>query len=145
MPVGAFGGRADVMEHISPTGPVYQAGTLSGNPIAVAAGIATLKLVAEPGFYDRLSTTAERLTRGLEELGRAKGIPISTNQFGGMFGVSSPKSQKCEVSNTLWAAMSSASTNIFTQCWSAVSIWHRQRSKRLSFPAPMERTRSTLP
>ena len=87
MPVGAFGGRADVMEHISPTGPVYQAGTLSGNPIAVAAGIATLKLVAKPGFYDRLSTTAERLTRGLEELGRAKGIPISTNQFGGMFGV----------------------------------------------------------
>ena len=87
MPVGAFGGRADVMEHISPTGPVYQAGTLSGNPIAVAAGIATLKLVAEPGFYERLSTTAERLTRGLEELGRSKGIPISTNQVGGMFGV----------------------------------------------------------
>ena len=87
MPVGAFGGRADVMEHISPTGPVYQAGTLSGNPIAVAAGIATLKIVAEPGFYDRLSTTAERLTRGLEELGRSKGIAISTNQVGGMFGV----------------------------------------------------------
>ena len=75
------------MEHISPTGPVYQAGTLSGNPIAVAAGLATLKLVAVPGFYDRLSATAERLTRGLEELGRSKEIPISTNQVGGMFGV----------------------------------------------------------
>ena len=87
MPVGAFGGRADVMEHISPTGAVYQAGTLSGNPIAVAAGLATLKIVAEPGFYDRLSATAKRLTRGLEELGRSKGIPISTNQVGGMFGV----------------------------------------------------------
>ncbi len=87
LPVGAFGGRADVMEHISPTGPVYQAGTLSGNPIAVAAGLATLKLVAEPGFYDRLTATAEHLTRGLVELGRSKGIPISTNQVGGMFGV----------------------------------------------------------
>ena len=87
MPVGAIGGRVDVMEHISPTGPVYQAGTLSGNPIAVAAGLATLELVTEPGFYERLTATAKRLTQGLEELGRSKGIPIATNQVGGMFGV----------------------------------------------------------
>ena len=87
MPVGAFGGRADVMDYISPTGPVYQAGTLSGNPIAVAAGLATLELVVEPGFYENLTATAQRLTEGLETLGRSKGIPISTNQVGGMFGV----------------------------------------------------------
>ena len=87
MPVGAFGGRTDVMEHISPTGPVYQAGTLSGNPIAVAAGLATLDIVAKPGFYEGLTATAQQLTEGLVELGRSKGIPLSTNQVGGMFGI----------------------------------------------------------
>ena len=66
MPVGALGGRRDVMEHLSPAGPVYQAGTLSGNPVAMAAGLATLDLLAEPGFYDRLEATATRLTQGME-------------------------------------------------------------------------------
>jgi len=87
LPVGAFGGRADVMAHIAPLGPVYQAGTLSGNPIAMAAGLANLRLVQEPGFYDRLDTSARRLTAGMVERARAAGIPLTANQVGGMFGL----------------------------------------------------------
>ena len=87
MPVGAFGGRADVMAHIAPLGPVYQAGTLSGNPVAMAAGLATLRLVQEQGFYEDLGNTAERLTAGMVERARAAGIDLSANQVGGMFGL----------------------------------------------------------
>jgi glutamate-1-semialdehyde 2,1-aminomutase len=87
MPVGAFGGRADVMAHIAPLGPVYQAGTLSGNPVAMAAGLATLRLVQEQGFYEDLGNTAERLTAGMVERARAAGIDLSANHVGGMFGL----------------------------------------------------------
>ena len=87
MPVGAFGGRADVMAHIAPLGPVYQAGTLSGNPVAMAAGLATLRLVQEHGFYEDLGNTAERLTAGMVERARAAGIDLSANHVGGMFGL----------------------------------------------------------
>jgi glutamate-1-semialdehyde 2,1-aminomutase len=87
MPVGAFGGRADIMAHISPLGPVYQAGTLSGNPVAMAAGLANLRLVQEDGFYEKLGATAERLTAGMVERARAAGIDLSSNQVGGMFGL----------------------------------------------------------
>ena len=87
MPVGAFGGRADVMAHLAPLGPVYQAGTLSGNPVAMAAGLANLRLVREDGFHGRLGATAEGLTAGLVERARAAGIPLSSNQVGGMFGL----------------------------------------------------------
>lgn len=87
MPVGAFGGRADIMEHIAPIGNVYQAGTLSGNPVAVAAGLVTLKLLAEPGFYDRLSAQSKKLTEGLAERAKAAGITLSTDYVGGMFGL----------------------------------------------------------
>jgi glutamate-1-semialdehyde 2,1-aminomutase len=87
MPVGAFGGRKEVMAHIAPLGPVYQAGTLSGNPVAMAAGIATLDLVAEPGFHERLSTTTHTLTEGLAQAAAAAGIPASTHVVGGMFGL----------------------------------------------------------
>src|SRR5690606_37369644 len=74
MPVGAFGGRADIMDQIAPLGGVYQAGTLSGNPVAVAAGLATLKLLAEPGFYDFLSKQSAALANGLTERAQAAGI-----------------------------------------------------------------------
>jgi glutamate-1-semialdehyde 2,1-aminomutase len=87
LPVGAFGGRADVMAHIAPLGPVYQAGTLSGNPIAMAAGLANLALVQEPGFHGRLDEAARRLTAGLVERAEAAGIDLSSNQVGGMFGL----------------------------------------------------------
>jgi glutamate-1-semialdehyde 2,1-aminomutase len=87
MPVGAFGGRADIMNHISPDGPVYQAGTLSGNPVAMAAGLKTLELISVPGFFEELSAKAEQLTQGLRECAQAAGVGVSTNQVGGMFGL----------------------------------------------------------
>jgi len=87
MPVGAFGGRRDIMRHVAPLGPVYQAGTLSGNPVAVAAGLATLQLVQAPGFYDRLTETTSQLCKGLSAAATEFGIGFSAQSVGGMFGV----------------------------------------------------------
>jgi glutamate-1-semialdehyde 2,1-aminomutase len=87
MPLGAFGGRRDIMEKLAPLGPVYQAGTLSGNPVAVAAGLATLKLVSEPGFFDRLGASTRQLVDGLVAAARRHGVPFSADAVGGMFGV----------------------------------------------------------
>ncbi|MGH8565214.1 MAG: glutamate-1-semialdehyde 2,1-aminomutase [Gammaproteobacteria bacterium] len=87
LPVGAFGGRAGIMELLSPDGPVYQAGTLSGNPVALAAGLATLRIVAEPGFFERLGGIARGLTIGLRRAAEDLGVPFTTNQVGGMFGL----------------------------------------------------------
>lgn len=87
MPVGAFGGSAEVMKHIAPLGGVYQAGTLSGNPVAVAAGLATLRLIAAPGFYDKLSAQTAKLAQGLQERARAAGLAFSADSVGGMFGI----------------------------------------------------------
>ncbi|QAA94296.1 glutamate-1-semialdehyde 2,1-aminomutase [Pollutimonas thiosulfatoxidans] len=87
MPVGAFGGRADIMEHIAPIGNVYQAGTLSGNPVAVAAGLVTLKLLSEPGFYERLGEQTRKLAEGLAERARAAGVAVCSDHVGGMFGL----------------------------------------------------------
>ncbi len=87
MPVGAFGGRRDIMERVAPLGPVYQAGTLSGNPVAVAAGLATLKKVLAPGFFDALGAKTKRLCDALTAAARARGIPFSAASAGGMFGI----------------------------------------------------------
>ncbi|PIE68076.1 MAG: glutamate-1-semialdehyde-2,1-aminomutase [Deltaproteobacteria bacterium] len=87
LPVGAYGGRLDIMAHIAPSGPVYQAGTLSGNPLAMAAGIATLKQIREPGFYDRLDAKAERLLLGLAAAAESAGIPVACNRVGAMLGM----------------------------------------------------------
>jgi glutamate-1-semialdehyde 2,1-aminomutase len=87
MPVAAFGGRAELMQKMAPIGPVYQAGTLSGNPVAVAAGMTTLKLIQEAGFYERLSATANRLVAGLTEAAREAGIDFCGDAVGGMFGM----------------------------------------------------------
>ena len=87
LPVGAFGGRRDIMQAIAPLGPVYQAGTLSGNPVAVAAGLATLRLVQAPGFYDRLAATTRALCEGLARAAREHGVPFSAASVGGMFGI----------------------------------------------------------
>ncbi len=87
MPVGAFGGRRDIMQSIAPLGPVYQAGTLSGNPVAVAAGLATLKLIQVPGFFERLAANTTKLVERLQVAGRNAGIAFSAQSVGGMFGV----------------------------------------------------------
>lgn len=87
MPVGAFGGKKNIMELLAPNGPVYQAGTLSGNPVTMAAGIATLKKISEPGFYDSLFTQTEQLVDGLRKCANDAGIAFTTNHVGSMFGV----------------------------------------------------------
>ncbi|MCG6934999.1 MAG: glutamate-1-semialdehyde 2,1-aminomutase [Proteobacteria bacterium] len=86
MPVGAFGGKREIMAQIAPLGPVYQAGTLSGNPVAMAAGLKTLELISEPGFFERLSDKTLALAEGLRMHANARGIPLTTNEVGGMFG-----------------------------------------------------------
>jgi len=86
MPVGAFGGRREIMEHIAPLGPVYQAGTLSGNPVAMAAGLATLSGLETPGFHAKLGRATDRLVAGLAEAAARAGIPLATNHVCGMFG-----------------------------------------------------------
>jgi glutamate-1-semialdehyde 2,1-aminomutase len=86
MPVGAFGGKRAIMEKIAPLGPVYQAGTLSGNPVAMAAGLTTLELLSAPGFHARLAQATDRLVAGLAEAARAAGVPLATNHVCGMFG-----------------------------------------------------------
>lgn len=87
MPVGCFGGKKEIISHIAPLGPVYQAGTLSGNPLAMAAGLTTLKLISRPGFHDELTDYTARLLQGLQERADAAGIPFTTTQAGGMFGL----------------------------------------------------------
>ena len=87
LPVAAFGGSTKLMSNMSPVGAVYQAGTLSGNPVAVAAGMTTLKLIQQPGFYDKLSATAKRLADGLTAAAKDAGIPFCADSVGGMFGL----------------------------------------------------------
>lgn len=87
MPVGAFGGRKEVMSHISPLGAVYQAGTLSGNPLAMAAGLANLSLVQEEGFYEALEAKTQQLCKGFADAAAKAGIPLTINQVCGMFGL----------------------------------------------------------
>ena len=86
LPVGAFGGRRDIMETIAPTGPVYQAGTLSGNPLAMAAGLAVLDALSDPAVYTRLAALTERLVTGARDVASRHGIPFTTNHVCGMFG-----------------------------------------------------------
>ena len=85
LPVGAFGGKVEIMDHLSPIGPVYQAGTLSGNPLAMAAGIASLKLLKESSPYDRLESMGRELSSGLKEMAHSRGVPLQVPQVGSMF------------------------------------------------------------
>jgi len=87
MPVGAFGGKREVMNHIAPLGPVYQAGTLSGNPVAMAAGLATLNLISQPGFFEELTRVTTQLLDGLHAAAKSSGVALRSNQVGAMFGL----------------------------------------------------------
>jgi glutamate-1-semialdehyde 2,1-aminomutase len=87
MPVGAFGGKKEIMDHLSPDGPVYQAGTLSGNPVAMAAGLKTLELISKPDFFKSLEEKTKKLTEGISKVSNDLNIPFTTNHVGGMFGL----------------------------------------------------------
>ncbi|HEY9512693.1 MAG TPA: glutamate-1-semialdehyde 2,1-aminomutase [Rhodanobacter sp.] len=87
MPVGAYGGRRELMQQIAPAGPVYQAGTLSGNPVAMAAGLAVLELIQAPGFHEQLAARTRLLTDGLQAVADGAGVAFSSNRVGGMFGL----------------------------------------------------------
>ena len=87
LPVAAFGGRTDIMKHLAPLGSVYQAGTLSGNPVTVAAGLSTLRIIQQPGFYESLGAQTKKLTDGLTAAAKAAGVPFAADALGGMFGL----------------------------------------------------------
>ena len=94
LPVGAFGGKAEIMAHLAPLGPVYQAGTLSGNPLAMSAGIATLEKIASNGFFEALTNKTQSLVQGLSDAAAAAGIAMATESVGGMFGLFFTEAQK---------------------------------------------------
>ena len=96
LPVGAFGGRKDIMQCLAPIGKVYQAGTLSGNPVAVSAGLATLKLIQEKGFHAKLTAQTKKLMDGLMQVAKEAGVTFSAQNVGGMFGLYF--SEKCPTS-----------------------------------------------
>jgi len=87
MPVGAFGGRSEIMDHLAPDGPVYQAGTLSGNPVAMAAGLETLRLISEPGFFEAVTDKTEYLTKEIKAAADRHGVPLCTQHVGAMMGL----------------------------------------------------------
>ena len=94
MPVGAFGGKREFMEMVAPSGPVYQAGTLSGNPVAMAAGLANLALISREGFFEKLAESTGKLVRGIQEVADQAGVPFKTTQVGGMFGLFFTKAER---------------------------------------------------
>jgi glutamate-1-semialdehyde 2,1-aminomutase len=123
-PVGAYGGRADLMRRIAPEGPVYQAGTLSGNPVAMAAGLATLRATAAPGFYETLEGRTARLLAGLEAAARRRSIPVTLGHAGSMWGIYFAPGP---VRN--YADAKGADTALFAR-------WHRAALARGVFLAP---------
>jgi len=131
MPVGAFGGKREIMEKIAPLGPVYQAGTLSGNPVAMTAGLKTLELISAPGFFDELGAKTERLITGLVEAGRAAGIPVTENHVGGMFGLFFTGAEKV----TDFAGSTACDQEAFKRFFHATRIWSRPWKARAG-PSP---------
>ncbi len=115
LPVGAYGGRRDLMELVAPVGPVYQAGTLSGNPLAMAAGLETLRLLREPGTYERLEATGAALVEGLVGAARLAGVPVTTNRVGSMF-----TTFFCEGPVTDYASARQADTARYARFFSAM-------------------------
>ncbi len=115
MPVGAYGGRRDLMQQIAPAGPIYQAGTLSGNPVAMAAGLAMLELIQAPGFHDRLTASTAAVCEGLEAAARDAGVTVTTNRVGAMFGLFFT-SEKVET----YAQATACDTNAFNRFFHAM-------------------------
>ena len=150
MPVGAFGGRRDIMQKLAPAGPVYQAGTLSGNPVAVSAGLATLRKVLAPGFFTRLEATTRALTAGLAREAHAAGVTFSAAGVGGMFGIffraAAPRSfaevMQCdrEAFNRFFHAMLARGVYLAPSAYEAgfVSAAHGERELDATFAAARE-------
>jgi glutamate-1-semialdehyde 2,1-aminomutase len=115
LPVAAFGGRADIMNHLAPLGPVYQAGTLSGNPVAVAAGLTTLKLIQAPGFYDSLALKARQMTEGLAAAAKKHGVRFCAQSVGGMFGL-----YFCDTPPTSYAEVMASDKEAFNRFFHAM-------------------------
>ena len=124
MPVGAYGGRADLMRLIAPDGPVYQAGTLSGNPVAMAAGLVTLRETERPGFYETLERRTARLVAGIGDAARRRGVPLTSGHAGSMWGLYVTPGP---VRN--FAQAKAADTAVFAR-------WHRAALARGVFLAP---------
>ncbi len=101
MPVGAFGGRRDIMEVVAPLGQVYQAGTLSGNPLAMTAGLITLEMLETPGTYDKLNHLTQQLANGFQELANAANVPLTTTSVGGMWGYFFHKGPVCNLDDVM--------------------------------------------
>ena len=132
MPVGAFGGRQDIMDMLAPLGPVYQAGTLSGNPVAMAAGIATLSELSQPGFYDALNAATERFVSGMVSVASDAGVSIQGVSRGGMFGLffaDQPVNSFAEVT----ACDEEVFKRFSTSCLTAASTSHRPCTKRVLY------------
>lgn len=134
MPVGAFGGRRDVMDALAPTGPVYQAGTLSGNPIAMAAGFACLNEVAQPGVHETLDELTTRLAEGLREAAEEAGIPLVVNHVGGMFGIFFTDAESVTCYQDVMACDVERFKRFFHMMLDEGVYWHRQRLKRALCP-----------
>jgi glutamate-1-semialdehyde 2,1-aminomutase len=118
LPIGAYGARRELMEMISPAGPVYQAGTLSGNPLAMAGGLATLEILAEPGAYETLEEQSDRLARGLAATAEKTNVPLTINRVGAMLGLYLVKSPGQQVQN--FADALSADTAQFAKFFHAM-------------------------
>ena len=137
LPVGAYGGRRDIMELVAPAGPVYQAGTLSGNPLAMTAGIETLRALAEPGLWDELERVAGRLEAGLRSL---DGVQVARGGLDvGLFFAEVPVTRWDTARTRTWTA-SPLSTG---GCSTAASIWLRRSSRPGSYRRPTGIPRST--
>lgn len=113
--MGAFGGRADIMDVIAPLGGVYQAGTLSGNPVAVAAGLTTLKLLDNAEFHEQLAQQTQKLAQGLERIAKAEGVTFCTDSVGGMLGL-----YFSETVPTSFAEVSASNTAKFNEFFHAM-------------------------
>ena len=144
LPVGAYGGRRDLMTQMAPSGPIYQAGTLSGNPVAVAAGLATLMALNEPGTYEDLEEKGAWLARELAKAAARQGVDLTVNRVGSMltlFFTGGPVSSLKRPSNPTWRS----SGNFSRGCWRRGSSCRRRNSRPCSSPGPTRMQTWSLP
>jgi len=144
MPVGAFGGRRDIMQKIAPLGPVYQAGTLSGSPVAVAAGLASLGQIARPGFYETLTARTTRLVAGLNAAAAQHGVGFVADSVGGMFGLYFAKAVPQNYAEVM-ACDKERFNRFFQPCSAPATTSPRRPSRRASCRRPTPRPTSTAP